>query len=165
MRARRGHRGVSLEGAVAHSSAFREYLAPSLVVSAPQTGTLPTCEDGVTKTATCEDQCACGGGLTDPECEKGINAFCTCLDTAAGCQGTAILDNYARCHRDPSGETATILKCFGQRLVGDQIECNAAIQACGSSSPSSGCTADADCGRCERCERSTGECLTKLACN
>jgi len=27
-----------------------------------------------------------------------------------------------------------------------------------------GCTADSDCGSCERCERSTGNCLTKLSC-
>lgn len=147
-------------------------------------GTLTACEDGVTKTARCEDQCtadgfspasgcspkfpnrcACGGTLTDAECEKGINAFCTCLDTSAGCQGTAILDNYIRCHRDPSSETATIVKCFGKYLVGGDVACNSAIKACGSSAPSNGCTADADCGHCERCERSTGKCLTKLSCN
>jgi hypothetical protein len=34
----------------------------------------------------------------------------------------------------------------------------------GGSNPG-GCTADADCGHCERCERSTGNCLTKLTCN
>jgi hypothetical protein len=30
---------------------------------------------------------------------------------------------------------------------------------------SGGCTADADCGHCERCERSTGKCLTKAGCS
>lgn len=29
----------------------------------------------------------------------------------------------------------------------------------------SGCTADADCAHCEYCERSTGNCLTKVACH
>jgi hypothetical protein len=33
----------------------------------------------------------------------------------------------------------------------------------GAPSPS-GCTADADCGSCEYCERSTGKCLTRLTC-
>ncbi|MBX3185164.1 MAG: hypothetical protein KIT72_16720 [Polyangiaceae bacterium] len=28
-----------------------------------------------------------------------------------------------------------------------------------------GCTHDSDCGRCERCERSTGNCLTRPSCN
>ena len=27
-----------------------------------------------------------------------------------------------------------------------------------------GCTADADCGQCERCERSTGNCIARLSC-
>lgn len=35
----------------------------------------------------------------------------------------------------------------------------------GSGSNSGGCTADVDCGSCERCERSTGKCLTRLTCN
>lgn len=28
----------------------------------------------------------------------------------------------------------------------------------------SGCTANSDCGQCERCELSTGNCVTRVAC-
>jgi hypothetical protein len=34
----------------------------------------------------------------------------------------------------------------------------------GGSSAGGGCTADADCGDCQRCELSTGRCLTKPSC-
>jgi hypothetical protein len=34
----------------------------------------------------------------------------------------------------------------------------------GSSGGHGGCTADSDCGSCQRCEQSTGKCLTKLTC-
>lgn len=34
----------------------------------------------------------------------------------------------------------------------------------GSSGGGSGCTADADCGHCERCERTTGSCLSRISC-
>jgi hypothetical protein len=143
-------------------------------------GTLTACEDGTTKTVSCSEQCtadgfepgtscrdgsrcACGK-TTDPTCTAGIDATCSCLDSSPGCQGTAILDNYVRCHRDPSSETATLLACFARYKSGDQVACNSAILACGNSSPSNGCTADVDCGHCERCERSTGKCLSRLAC-
>jgi hypothetical protein len=33
-----------------------------------------------------------------------------------------------------------------------------------SSKNGEGCTADADCGRCQRCERSTGNCVSRLSC-
>lgn len=40
------------------------------------------------------------------------------------------------------------------------------LDAAGSSGggSSGGCTADADCGSCERCERSTGNCIARLSC-
>jgi hypothetical protein len=75
-----------------------------------------------------------------------------------------MIDMYERCHRDPSSETAAILKCFARYVSGDQVECNAGIMNCGSDGPSNACTADADCAHCERCERSTGKCLTRVAC-
>jgi hypothetical protein len=148
-------------------------------------GVLTACEDGVTKTAACEDQCTAdgflpwsGGGCaakfpercacgatTNKECERGINALCTCLDTSPACQGFAILENYIRCHRDPSGETATLANCFAKYMSGDEVACNTAILSCGDSAPSNGCTANVDCGHCERCELSTGKCLTRLACD
>jgi hypothetical protein len=145
-------------------------------------GSLSACEDGASKTISCEEQCkadgfqpgnACSkdgsrcacGDATDVECLDGVNALCTCLDGLPACQGTGILDIYRRCHRDPSSETAAIAKCFRGYKSGDNIACNTAIQRCGSSAPSSGCTANADCGHCERCELSTGKCLTRVACD
>jgi hypothetical protein len=35
----------------------------------------------------------------------------------------------------------------------------------GGPGPGEGCTADADCGSCERCERSTGNCVARLSCD
>ncbi|HEX4337677.1 MAG TPA: hypothetical protein VH062_17305 [Polyangiaceae bacterium] len=145
-------------------------------------GVLSGCEDGAMKTVSCDQQCVsdgfgtagnqcgkdptrCGcGKTTDSACTDGANALCACLDAAPACKGTAILDLYTRCHRDPGSEEATIMKCFAQYKSGDMVACNSAITACGSTT-SSACTADADCGHCERCERSTGKCLTRIACD
>jgi hypothetical protein len=145
-------------------------------------GTLTACEDGVTKTVSCEEQCqadgfepgntcwkdgtrcACGN-TTDAACTAGVDATCTCLDGLDACQGANMLDMYTRCHRDKSSEEATLLACFAGHMSGGQVACNTAILACGDSAPSGECTADVDCGHCERCERSTGKCITRLACD
>lgn len=146
-------------------------------------GALSACEGGVVKTAACPEQCAADGfqpndectndgsrcwcgNTTDPACTDGINALCACLDGLPACQaGSAMLDTYTRCHRDPASETAALLKCFAGHMSGGQVACNTAIMKCGDTVPSTGCTADADCGHCERCERSTGKCLTRVACD
>lgn len=145
-------------------------------------GTLTACEDGITKTVSCEEQCeadgfepgntcwkdgsrcACGN-TTDAACTAGIDATCTCLDGIDACQGANMLDMYTRCHRNKSSEEATLLACFAGHMSGGQVPCNTAVLDCGDSAPSGSCTADADCGHCERCERSTGKCLTRLACD
>ncbi len=88
--------------------------------------------------ATCQ-QCSAKAGVLSCECINGRGNF-----------GTQTL-NYAACRGD-------IANCFGRLVCG---LCSSA--GAGDSKPG-GCEADSDCARCERCERSTGKCLTRLTC-
>lgn len=83
----------------------------------------------------------------------------TCQDCASVCgvlrcacgDGSG---QYALTQLDTSGCTQGIANCYGELTCGE----------CSARSKSDGCTANVDCGSCERCELSTGRCVARLSC-
>lgn len=61
-------------------------------------------------------------------------------------------------------EASEMPECTGLVLKKTDTVTDADCEPVGAEENEDGCTADADCGSCKRCERSTGRCLTKLGC-
>ncbi|MBX3231219.1 MAG: hypothetical protein KIT84_09780 [Labilithrix sp.] len=158
----------------------------------PTEGTC-TCENRVgVRCTTTESQCQCGvpfggfqsapSGATEPSggtegCSKPSDGKCCALPGPNG--GAPYLGCFcgtgSSCTDILRGEAIEVDRCDGSNVFSPYCPSGTTELGYCSASPgggggggggggSGGCTADSDCGRCQRCVRSSGSCVARLTC-